>query len=151
VGSAATSSGRAAEHDIDSFVGRKIPAWLGQEGLQALGAEGHTPLYDGGSAYEPWWQLGLAEIADQLRDEGGIDATTLEEIHRCTTTRLPDDDDRLHGRDRSFGAQPEPYRGQPSSSRITSLEWVTGRRFPSSSMAEPLRSSTSSSTRTLTR
>ena len=52
---------------------------------------------------------------------------------------------------RTARANPAAALAQPPSASITSLEWVTGRRLPSSSMREPEASSISSSTRTFTR
>lgn len=72
----------AERHEIDYFVGRKIPAWLRDEGLLDLEAEGHTTLYNGGSPFARWWQLGIAEIADRLRDEGEIASTALDHFFR---------------------------------------------------------------------
>lgn len=48
-------------------------------------------------------------------------------------------------------AEHAAIRGQPLSSSMTSLEWVTGSRLPSSSMRDPVTVSISSRTRTLTR
>jgi ubiquinone/menaquinone biosynthesis C-methylase UbiE len=70
----------AEQHRIDYFVGRKIAPWLQEEGLEEVSAEGHTTLYNGGSAYARWWQLGIAEVADQLLDQGATQSATLDEF-----------------------------------------------------------------------
>lgn len=72
----------AEQHGIDYFVGRKVAPWLQEEGLVDLTAEGHTTLYNGGSSYARWWQLGIAEIADLLLDEGAADSATLDRFFR---------------------------------------------------------------------
>jgi hypothetical protein len=41
----------AATHQIDYYVGRKIPAWLQTEGLLNIKSEGHAILYNGGSRF----------------------------------------------------------------------------------------------------
>jgi len=70
----------AATHQIDYYVGRKIPAWLQTEGLLNIRSEGHAILYNGGSQFAKWWDYGIREIADKLKDEGGILQATLDEF-----------------------------------------------------------------------
>ena len=72
----------AESRGIDYYVGRKIPAWLQEEGLADLDSEGHAALYNGGSAWAEWWDLGLSEIAERLESEGGVSAAALDEFHR---------------------------------------------------------------------
>jgi 2-polyprenyl-3-methyl-5-hydroxy-6-metoxy-1,4-benzoquinol methylase len=70
----------AAKQEIDYFVGRKVPAWLQELGLQDVSAEGQVALYNGGSDFARWWELGLEEIADRLKSEGGVKNETLAEF-----------------------------------------------------------------------
>jgi len=70
----------AATHRIDYYVGRKIPVWLREEGLLDINAEGHAILYNGGSKFAQWWDLGIREIAEKLQSEGGIAPATLEKF-----------------------------------------------------------------------
>jgi SAM-dependent methyltransferase len=70
----------AASHQIDYYVGRKIPGWLQADGLQNVNAEGHAILYNGGSTFAQWWDYGIREIADKLRSEGGVSQETLDEF-----------------------------------------------------------------------
>lgn len=70
----------AASHGIDYYVGRRIPRWLQEEGLGAIASEGHAILYNGGSAFAQWWDLGLREVASQLTSEGGVSPAALEEF-----------------------------------------------------------------------
>jgi SAM-dependent methyltransferase len=70
------------DHQIDYFVGRKVPSWLHDEGLVELTAEGHTTVYNGGSTFARWWQLGIAEISDRLQDEQGVEKAVLEQFFR---------------------------------------------------------------------
>ena len=72
----------AASHQIDYYVGRKIPAWLQAEGLRDISAEGHAILYDGGSAFAQWWDYSLREVADRLQGEGGVLPATLDEFFK---------------------------------------------------------------------
>src|SRR5262245_50542808 len=70
----------AATHQIDYYVGRKIPAWLQKESLLNIKSEGHAILYNGGSQFAEWWDYGLREIADKLQSEGGVSQVTLDEL-----------------------------------------------------------------------
>jgi SAM-dependent methyltransferase len=71
----------ADSHSIDYYVGRKVPAWLQEEGLAGICSEGHAILYNGGSDFAQWWDFGLREIADRLKREGGVSDAVLEEFH----------------------------------------------------------------------
>jgi 2-polyprenyl-3-methyl-5-hydroxy-6-metoxy-1,4-benzoquinol methylase len=70
----------AATHQIDYYVGRKIPAWLQTEGLLNIKSEGHAILYNGGSQFAEWWDYGIREVADKLQSEGGVSQATLDEF-----------------------------------------------------------------------
>ncbi|MGC1867167.1 MAG: methyltransferase domain-containing protein, partial [Pseudolabrys sp.] len=70
----------AATHQIDYYVGRKIPAWLQTEGLLNIKSEGHAILYNGGSGFARWWDYGIREIADKLQSEGGVSQLSLDEL-----------------------------------------------------------------------
>ncbi|MGC2052974.1 MAG: methyltransferase domain-containing protein [Pseudolabrys sp.] len=70
----------AATHQIDYYVGRKIPAWLQTEGLLNIKSEGHAILYNGGSGFAWWWDYGIREIADKLQSEGGVSQLSLDEL-----------------------------------------------------------------------
>jgi 2-polyprenyl-3-methyl-5-hydroxy-6-metoxy-1,4-benzoquinol methylase len=70
----------AASHQIDYYVGRKIPAWVQAEGLLNIKSEGHAILYNGRSAFAQWWDYGILEIADKLQSEGGVSRATLDEF-----------------------------------------------------------------------
>lgn len=83
----------ADRHAIDYYVGRKIPAWAQEEGLADIASEGHAMLYNGGSDFAQWWELGLREVAGQLKSEGGVSDAALDEFfalardpHYWTTT-----------------------------------------------------------------
>jgi 2-polyprenyl-3-methyl-5-hydroxy-6-metoxy-1,4-benzoquinol methylase len=71
----------AAAHQIDYYVGRRIPAWLQAEGLIDISSEGHALLYNGGSPFAEWWDCGIREVADKLVSEGGISQATLDEFY----------------------------------------------------------------------
>jgi 2-polyprenyl-3-methyl-5-hydroxy-6-metoxy-1,4-benzoquinol methylase len=72
----------AASHEIDFYVGRKIPAWLQAEGLHDINSEGHAVFYNGDSKFAQWWEYGIREVADKLQTEGGVLKATLEEFFR---------------------------------------------------------------------
>jgi SAM-dependent methyltransferase len=71
----------AADHQIDYFVGRKVPVWLQDDGLDQISSEGHLALYNGGSDFARWWELGLQEISERLRSEGGVAGAVLDEFY----------------------------------------------------------------------
>jgi ubiquinone/menaquinone biosynthesis C-methylase UbiE len=72
----------ASSHQIDYYVGRKIPAWLQAERLLDISSEGHAILYNGGSGFAAWWDSGIREVADKLQREGGVSPATLDEFLR---------------------------------------------------------------------
>lgn len=70
----------AATHQIDYYVGRRVAPWAQAEGMEAITAEGHTILYNGGSDFAQWWDFALTEVADKLTSEGGVPAAALSEF-----------------------------------------------------------------------
>jgi 2-polyprenyl-3-methyl-5-hydroxy-6-metoxy-1,4-benzoquinol methylase len=70
----------AAAHQIDYYVGRKVPAWLQAEGLVSISSEGHAILYNGGSPFAEWWDDGICEVADKVQTAGVISEATLDEF-----------------------------------------------------------------------
>jgi SAM-dependent methyltransferase len=70
----------AASHQIDYYVGRKIPAWVQADGLRDVSSEGHAILYNGGSPFAQWWDDGIREVADKLQSEGGVPKAALDEF-----------------------------------------------------------------------
>ena len=70
----------ATSHQIDYYVGRKIPAWLQAEAMLDINSEGHAIVYNGGSEFAEWWDYGIREIADKLQIEGGVSQATLDEL-----------------------------------------------------------------------
>lgn len=70
----------AESHQIDYYVGRKIPAWLQEEGLSDISSEGHAILYNGGSEFAQWWDYGVREVAGRLKGEGGVSDAALDEF-----------------------------------------------------------------------
>lgn len=71
----------ADTHQIDYYVGRKLPDWMQQEGLGGITSEGHTIYYNGGSDFARWWDYGLREVAAKLQSEGGVTAAVLDEFY----------------------------------------------------------------------
>ena len=70
----------ATSHQVDFYVGRRIPAWLQEDGLLDINSEGHAILYNGGSKFAEWWDYGIREVADKLKAEGNVSQATLEEF-----------------------------------------------------------------------
>ena len=70
----------AESHQIDYYVGRKIPAWIQAEGLLNIKSEGHAIFYNGRSAFAEWWDYGIGEVAGKLQSEGGVSRATLDEF-----------------------------------------------------------------------
>jgi 2-polyprenyl-3-methyl-5-hydroxy-6-metoxy-1,4-benzoquinol methylase len=70
----------AEHHQMDYYVGRKIPAWLQADGLRDIASEGHAILYNGGSAFAQWRNAGIGKVAENLISEGGVAQATLDEF-----------------------------------------------------------------------
>jgi SAM-dependent methyltransferase len=70
----------AERHQIDYYVGRRIPSWLQEDGLHDVTSEGHAILYNGGSTFAQWWDYGIREVADKLQSEGSVSQATLDEF-----------------------------------------------------------------------
>jgi 2-polyprenyl-3-methyl-5-hydroxy-6-metoxy-1,4-benzoquinol methylase len=70
----------AATHQIDYYVGRKLAPWFQQEKMAHIEAEGHTIVYNGGSEFARWWLASISEVADALKQEGGITDAVLQEF-----------------------------------------------------------------------
>jgi SAM-dependent methyltransferase len=65
---------------IDYFIGRKMPSLLAGFGLQAVAAEGHTALYNGGSPWATWWLETLKELRPRLVGSGYISEISMSEF-----------------------------------------------------------------------
>ncbi|MET0827880.1 MAG: methyltransferase domain-containing protein [Microbacterium sp.] len=62
----------ADRHQIDYFVGRKIPGMLVAQGLDDVRAYGETILYRGGSLTARYLEATMRELEGSLRDSGYI-------------------------------------------------------------------------------
>ena len=51
-------------------------------GCEHINVEGHTIQYEAGSAFAEWWKLGIAEVAQQMIDEGGLSKDALDEFFK---------------------------------------------------------------------
>jgi len=69
------------EAGIDYFVGRKIPAWLDALGLQEVGGEGHTAVFNGGSDWATYWIMGIRELAPRMLQSGHVTNEMLDELY----------------------------------------------------------------------
>jgi SAM-dependent methyltransferase len=71
----------SAEAGIDYFIGRKIPAWLDELGLQDVAGEGQTAMFNGGSPWATYWTATMQELAPRLIKSERVTAKMLEEFH----------------------------------------------------------------------
>jgi SAM-dependent methyltransferase len=71
----------SAEAGIDYFIGRKIPAWLDELGLEDVAGEGHTAMFNGRSPWAIYWTATMQELAPRLLKSDHITAKMLEEFH----------------------------------------------------------------------
>ena len=77
--------GWAASHQIDYYVGRKVPAWLQAEGLSDISSEGHAILYNGSSEFAAWWDCGIREVSERLQERGRrVRGHARRVLSRCT-------------------------------------------------------------------
>jgi SAM-dependent methyltransferase len=71
----------SAEHGIDYFIGRKIPAWMDSLGLENVAGEGHTALFNGGSDWARYWTETILELAPSLLKQDHVTEKLLAEFH----------------------------------------------------------------------
>jgi SAM-dependent methyltransferase len=57
---------------IDYFIGGKLPALFGELGLESVGGEGHTALYNGGSGWATYWLETMKELGPKLLASGHL-------------------------------------------------------------------------------
>ncbi len=72
----------ASSVGIDYFIGRKMPSLLAGLALEAVGAEGHTALYNGGSQWATYWMETLAELRPGLIASGHMTAVSMAEFQK---------------------------------------------------------------------
>jgi SAM-dependent methyltransferase len=65
---------------IDYFIGRKMPSLLVGLTLEAVAAEGHTALYNGGSPWAIYWLETLKELRPRLAESGHITERLISEF-----------------------------------------------------------------------
>jgi SAM-dependent methyltransferase len=65
---------------IDYFVGRKMPSLLFSLTLEAVAAEGHTALYNGGSPWATYWLETLKELRPRLTESGYVTEILMSEF-----------------------------------------------------------------------
>jgi hypothetical protein len=63
---------------------RQLPQLLAREGLQAVAAEGETPMFPGTSAMAEFWSLTWAQVRERIL-AGGVDEDILEDVLRMLT------------------------------------------------------------------
>jgi ubiquinone/menaquinone biosynthesis C-methylase UbiE len=57
---------------VDYFIGRKMPGMLAKSGLEAVNAEGHTALFNGGSPWADYWVRTIRELRSKLVESGNM-------------------------------------------------------------------------------
>jgi SAM-dependent methyltransferase len=66
---------------IDYHVGQKITEWLDTLGLAGVAGEGHTPQFNGGSAWATYWVSTTRELAPSIMKSGAVPWQTLEDFY----------------------------------------------------------------------
>jgi SAM-dependent methyltransferase len=72
----------SASADVNYFIGRKMPAMLASAGLEAIGAEGDTAIYNGGSAWAVYWMQTIRELRGRLIESGCLTPDALDDFAR---------------------------------------------------------------------
>jgi SAM-dependent methyltransferase len=72
----------SASVGIDYFIGRKMPSLLAGLNLEAVAADGHTALYNGGSPWAIYWIETLKELSPRLIESGHITESLLSDFNR---------------------------------------------------------------------
>jgi SAM-dependent methyltransferase len=67
---------------IDYFIGRKLPSLLAGLNLEAVAAEGHTALYNGGSPWAIYWLETLQELRQRLIESGHVSAQCISDFDK---------------------------------------------------------------------
>ena len=70
----------SADCGIDYFIGPKIPVWLDGLGMEQVGAEGHTPLFNGDARWAEYWLETIRELRPRLLESGHITEELLAEF-----------------------------------------------------------------------
>ncbi len=78
ISGAGSSPGRQRIRSTTMSAGGSRPGSC--RGMEAITAEGHTILYNGGSDFAQWWDFALTEVADKLTSEGGVPAAPCPEF-----------------------------------------------------------------------
>ena len=70
----------SASVGIDYFIGRKMPSLLAGLALEAVAAEGHTTLYNGGSPWATYWLETFKELRPRLVESEHITEILMSEF-----------------------------------------------------------------------
>ena len=65
---------------IDYFIGRKIAGWVDALGLERIGAEGDTALFNGGSPWAVYWLETFKELRPRIVESGHISPEAFAEF-----------------------------------------------------------------------
>ena len=72
------------EQGIDYFIGRRLPSMLAALGLEGVGAEAETALYNGGSPWAVYWTETVEELRGSLVASGKLDDRLVDAfLARC--------------------------------------------------------------------
>jgi len=72
----------SASVGINYFIGRTMPAMLASAGLTAIGAEGDTAIYNGGSPWASYWVQTIRELHGKLFESGCLTGDALDDFER---------------------------------------------------------------------
>jgi SAM-dependent methyltransferase len=67
----------SASMGIDYFIGKKMPPMLDAQDLEAVGAEGHTAVFKGGSPWSTYFVQTVRELRDSLLQSGFVNASMI--------------------------------------------------------------------------
>ncbi len=65
---------------IDYFAGRKMPPWLAAQGLERVGAEGNTAMFNGGSPWASYFVNTFDEVRQRLLESGYVTEAMLASL-----------------------------------------------------------------------
>jgi SAM-dependent methyltransferase len=72
----------SASMGIDYFVGKKMPGLLDAQGFEAVGAEGHTAVFNGASPWANYFVQTVRELRESLLQSGFLNEAMIAEFQR---------------------------------------------------------------------
>ena len=68
----------SSEQGIDYFIGRRLPSMLAALGLESIGAQAETALYNGSSPWAHYWIETVEELRGRLLASGKLDDRSID-------------------------------------------------------------------------